>query len=202
MFKKFLFVLAWLFSGHAFATENMYVVVGGSYSSAEYEDSDVDGAGVKFAVGYQFHPQWYLELGYQQIAGESLQLSVPSEQTSVDLFEPGLQSDALFAALLGKAANRVGELFYRIGVKRVDNNGQLLIQGDSCRLGSSIQSSEIQGIQYQLCEYDEGVLAGVIGLGFDYFVGNKSMIRTEIEYVGGEQDFQASTIFIGYRYNF
>ena len=188
------------FSSHA--TEDMYGIFSAGFSETEFNDVKVDGAGYKFAVGYQFHPQWYIELGYQQLADESLS-AVPTTLSGVQSFEPGMQGDALFAAFLGKASSNTGELFYRIGVLKADVKGQQLLAGVSeCEVGQATAVNLGNDGQYTYCDYDDGVIAGVLGLGFDFFIGPRSMIRAEVEHVSGENGLSVNAAYVGFRYNF
>ena len=50
--------------------------------------------------------------------------------------------------------------------------------------------------------YDDTIVAGLAGLGFDYYVGMKSMVRVEYTYFGGKDDFSAHIVNLGFRYNF
>ena len=45
-------------------------------------------------------------------------------------------------------------------------------------------------------------MAGLAGLGFDYYVTHSSMVRMEYVFFGGEDNFSAHTFSIGFRYNF
>mgnify|MGYP003635142267 CR=1 FL=1 len=60
-------------------------------------------------------------------------------------------------------------------------------------------NSELSG---DACSFDEGVVAGIAGLGFDYYVGLKSMVRLEYTYLGGEDDLSTHLVSLGFRYNF
>jgi len=47
-----------------------------------------------------------------------------------------------------------------------------------------------------------GIAAGLIGLGFDYYVSQNSMVRFEYTYIGGEDSFSTNMLSLGFRYNF
>lgn len=190
------------FIPQTFATEDVYGVVSVGYSETDFDLNGVDGATYKFAVGYQIHPQWYAELGFQQLADESFTRQIPTDLSAVDSFNPGMEGNAIFASLLGKASSSMGELFYRVGVLNADVKSQSLLVGTSCDLGSYTAVSLETGENYALCEYDEGVIGGVFGIGFDYFIGVNMMVRTEIEHIKGEHGLEASSGYIGIRYNF
>jgi outer membrane autotransporter protein len=53
-----------------------------------------------------------------------------------------------------------------------------------------------------MCDYDESGIAGVIGFGFDYFIGMRTMLSNEIEYIKGQDDLTVTTVNVGLRYNF
>ncbi len=171
------------FSLPATATEKMYGTFGVGYADTEFSQQSKDGMSYNLAIGHQFMSQWYIELGYQQIV---------DEQQSVE----SMKADALYLAILGKAGSYNGELFYKLGVMNVDVAGfERMGESASCGIGESISDSG-------LCRYDEGSLAGVIGLGYDYHLGLRSMLRLEYNYIGGENDLKAHLVNIGFRYNF
>lgn len=95
-----------------------------------------------------------------------------------------LKADGLYLALLGKAGGRHGELFYKLGAMRTDIRGQAMTE--ACAN----------------CQFDDGIVAGMVGLGFDFHVGLNSMIRLEYEYVRGEDEFSANLFNLAFRYNF
>lgn len=173
--------LTLLLSLSAAATDRMYAVGGITYSDSEFSDSDDKGVGYTLAIGHQFAPKWYVEAGY---------LSLLDELDGTQ----GMDADAIYLALLGKAGSREGELFYKVGVARADIAGfEPALAGGNCRLG------ELSGSN---CRFDEGILAGMIGLGFDYHIGMKSMIRLEYTYLGGEDSFSTHWVNLAFRYNF
>lgn len=190
-----------MFSTPVSATENLYGVLSAGYTETEFDLNQVNQGSYKFAVGYQFDRQWYAEFGYQQLADEGLKSTLPVTLAEVDSFQPGMEGDALFAAMLGKAAGSMGELFYRVGILKTDIRGQSLAEGDSCELGQG-QPFNISGSAYTLCEYDEGGVAGVIGVGFDFYVGTQMMIRTEFEHIAGENGLSINAAYVGFRFNF
>ncbi len=204
MFKRFtLFILlAFGICSQVLATDKMYGVISGGYTESEFDLTKADTASYKFAVGYQFHRQWYLELGYQQLADEDLASVLPTTLEEVDSFEPGLQGDALFAAFLGKAGNNMGELFYRVGILKADMKGQSLIPQGSCEVGEGSDFALGTGENYTLCRYDDSNVAAVLGIGFDFYVGARSMVRFEVEHIRGENDLAINAAYLGVRYNF
>lgn len=205
MFKKQIsvLVLSSLFSLPTIAADNLYSVFSVGYSDVQFIQDSNQGLGYKMALGYQIDPQWYVEAGYQQLIHD--QLNSTDLPTAIDISnaEHVQQGDALFLAFLGKASGPMGELFYRLGVLKTDIRGQQLLAGvRECEFGQA-NVMDITGFGAATrCDYDEGGVAGVIGLGFDYFVGARTMLRTEIEYVTGQDDLAVTTFNIGLRYNF
>jgi len=173
----------------ASATERMYGVVGLGYADTEIANSSAKELSYRLALGHQFDRQWYVELGYQKLVDDD-----------GDGPGTGLTADALSISALGKAANRSGELFYRLGLANVDLKGQALANDDGqCEVGSVVaQTAQMADI----CGFDEGVLGGVVGLGFDFNLGLNTMLRLEGEYMVGEDDFSSGAVYLGIRYNF
>ncbi|SVE06508.1 uncharacterized protein METZ01_LOCUS459362, partial [marine metagenome] len=58
------------------------------------------------------------------------------------------------------------------------------------------------GPEAAVCGYDDTIIAGLAGLGFDYYLGLQSMVRVEYTYFGGKDDFSAHIVNLGFRYNF
>ncbi|MEW9799688.1 outer membrane beta-barrel protein [Alteromonas sp. CYL-A6] len=170
-----------LVSLSASATEKMYAVAGVAFNDMDFSEQDESGVGYTLAIGHQFHPQWYVEAGY---------LKLMDDLSDTD----GLEGDALYLAVLGKASSRQGELFYKLGVARADIQGrEAALADDSCALGSA---------QGGTCYFDEGVIAGLVGLGFDYHLTMQSMVRLEYTYLGGEESFSSHWVNLAFRYNF
>lgn len=187
---------------HAQAKDDLYGIVTIGFADTEVGSAAAESAAYKFGLGYQFHRQWYVEAGYQQIADESMNSQIPTNLAQAESFEGGLEGGAIYLSVLGKASGRTGELFYRLGVLNVDLKGQSLVAADTCSIGSATSISLVTGENYSLCEYDEGVFAGAFGIGFDFFIGTRTMLRVEIEHIEGEHDFSSSSAHLGLRYNF
>ena len=190
------------YQGQLSATENMYATVSAGYAKTEMLDSDNNNISYKLAVGHQFDRQWYLEVGMQKLVNDSKSEGMPDDAQLADNALK-LDASALFIAWLGKASGRSGELFYRIGVLKTDIKGQQSLAGtQQCELGQASQINNTQGANFTFCQFDEGGVAGVIGLGFDYFVTSKAMLRSEIEYIKGQDNLTVSAAYVGLRYNF
>lgn len=186
-------------SVHALA--DMYTVVSAGYSDADFDNTSAQSGGYKFAIGYEIDSQWYAEFGYQKLSNQSQLVAPPASQEGLDNADFGLQGDAIFAALLGKARGSLGELFYRVGVLNTDVKGQSYTTEPDCAYGNATPFSVGQ-TSYQFCEYDEGGVAGVFGIGFDFYLGTNAMLRTEIEHVRGQNDLRTNAAYLGLRYNF
>lgn len=185
----------------AYGVDDMYGVLTATYSDTEFNGQSAQSSGYKLAVAYEFHPQWYVEFGYQKIANQSQFNGVPTIAAQLQDAEYGLQGDAIFVALLGKAQGQLGELFYRVGLLNVDVAGQSVTTGSECEIGSGTAFS-VEQSNYQFCQYDEGSVAGVLGIGFDFYIGVNTMLRTEVEHIRGQNDLRANVINLGLRYNF
>jgi hypothetical protein len=113
------------------------------------------------------------------------------------------QGDVLFLTFLGKASSPTGELFYRLGVLKTDIRGQQLLVGvRECEFGQANVMAIADFGAATICDYDESGVAGVIGLGYDYFDGARIMVRAEIEYIKGQDNLTVTTATVGLRYNF
>lgn len=197
-----LFTLTGIFSQNAFSDGDLYGVVAGGYGKTDFETNDVDHGAYKFGIGYQFDRQWYAEFGYQQLANQSLVDTLPTTSLGLEETEFGLKANAIYAAVLGKAGSRTGELFYRLGVMNIDVEGQHLSDTGQCDFGDTRMFSVDGDAQMAVCEYDEGVFGGVIGIGFDFYLGVNVMLRTEVEHITGENGLKHNAGYIGLRYNF
>ncbi|MEP1446326.1 MAG: outer membrane beta-barrel protein [Paraglaciecola sp.] len=196
-------VFSWIVSIQTLAADNLYTVFSVGYSDVDFIQDSNKGLGYKIAFGYQFDPQWYLEAGYQLLIHDSLYTTDLPTSNAVSNAENLQQGDALFIAFLGKASGRTGELFYRLGVLKTDVRGQQLLAGErECEFGKASVLAIADFGTATLCDYDESGVAGVIGLGFDYFVGARTMIRTEIEYIKGQDNLSTAAATVGLRYNF
>jgi len=196
-------LLSWTVSVQTFAADNLYSVFSVGYSDVEFIQDANHGVGYKMAFGYQIDPQWYVEAGYQKLIHDTLYSTDLPTATDVTKGENVQQGDALFLAFLGKASNPTGELFYRIGVLKTDIRGQQLLAGvRECESGQATVLAMTDFGAATMCDYDESGVAGVIGLGFDYFVGARSMVRAEIEYIKGQDNLTVTTVNVGLRYNF
>ncbi len=163
-----------MFTGNAFA--NLYAVANVGYSNVDTDTSSESDVSYSGAIGYQFDQQWYVEGGY---------ISLIDKQDDNE----SLTSHGAYLALLGKAGSPEGELFYKVGVASISVE-ETLTDASAC------------GTEAATCGFDDTIVAGLVGLGFDYYVSRNSMVRTEYMYLGGQDDFSAHIVNIGFRYNF
>ena len=171
------FSLFYCFSSTVFADSYGLLSVG--YSDVDLGKVSDKSASYGAAFGYQFHRQWYVEAGY---------LSLIDSQSETKQ----LQAHGPYISVLGKAEGSDGELYYRLGLASVDKTETYVAQDSGC-----IDSSSTS-----VCESDERILAGMVGLGFDYVVGRNAMLRLEYVYMGGKDDFSSHSVNVGLRYNF
>lgn len=190
-------------SAQTLAANNLYTVFSVGYSDVKFIEKLDNKLGYKMAFGYQFDPQWYVEAGYQKLIHNSLYSTDLPTATDMTNAENVQQGDALFLAFLGKASSPTGELFYRLGVLKTDIRGQQLLMGvRECEFGQANVMAIADFGAATICDYDESGVAGVIGLGYDYFFGARTMVRAEIEYIKGQDNLTVTTASVGLRYNF
>lgn len=188
--RIYLLLVSLLFSGASVAIEKMYGVVSTGYSDVEFNERAEESFGYKILLGHQFHPKWYVETGYLKIA------DVGNEQSEDNDF---LKADGLYLGVLGKASSPVGELFYRVGAARID---VVALEPTNAEGGCSLGSLSPMMNGEVLCRYDEGVLAGILGLGFDLAVAEKLFVRLDADYIRGRHGLDTGMISLGLRYNF
>jgi hypothetical protein len=184
MIKRIFVICAcWIaLTSYAHATEKMYGLITSGYTNLDFNHQENDGINYSLALGHQFQRQWYAEAGFRQLIDEQ------SEQNAN-------KASALYLAVLGKAGHQVGELFYKLGVLNIDVDGYGNVdENGGCNFGELSSANR--------CEYDEGMIGGMVAIGFDYHLSMKTMMRLEIEHIRAENDFKANMINLGIRYNF
>ena len=174
--NRFLWTLGVMVFGfsQAYAAPKNYGLATVGYNNFEASSVSDKEFAYSLAVGRQVHRQWYAEAGY---------ISLFDYADSEDK----ANGDALYLAVLGKASSSKGELFYKLGVARVD---------------ADVTSECIDNDETVRCGVSESLAAGIVGLGFDYYVGLKSMIRMEYVHMTGEDSFSTNMVNVGFRYNF
>jgi opacity protein-like surface antigen len=199
-YLSFCFALVIAFPSQAVG--NIYGILSAAYVDTESDIAETDGVGYKFGIGYEFHRQWYVEGGYHLLSDDSLSDGVFVDAANLGQFVPEVEAESLFISVLGKASSPAGELFYRLGVNTVDVTSTSITTSDLC--DDEILDVVVAGnvTAQALCTVDDTIVAGHIGLGFDFRLGRRLMLRTEAEYLQGEDDFKATTLTLGLRYNF
>lgn len=181
--------------------EKNYVLAAPQFSSVDLKVADSSAAGLSLAFGTEIHPQWYAEIGYSVMTNDF----DSSGLTTVSASEgdnAGVNASGLYLAFLGKAEGRSGELFYKLGVMTIDYESAYLVSGnDTCSTGAA-QTGGVVPANTTLCSADDTAFAGIIGAGFDFFVSYRSQVRLNVEHIRGDNDVQANTLHLGYRYNF
>lgn len=180
--------------------ENNYILLAPQYNDVELNSADSSEAGFTLAFGTEVHPQWYAEVGYSFLADdhEPDRLSTGGENQSA-----GVNASGLYVALLGKAANQSGELFYKLGVMTIDYEGSFLISDrGNCEGDTFALTFADSGQTLFECALDDTSFAGIVGAGFDFHVGYRSQVRLNVEHIRGADDFQSNSVQLGYRYNF
>lgn len=184
-----IFVLC-LLSFAANAERNFYGILSAGYVQNELVDFELDKASYKLGIGYELNRQWYLEAGYQALGEVNASDDFATINSDVAEFS------GLYLSALGKARGQYGELFYRLGVMRVDAEVQsvsnLTCPGDPA----------VFTVGQQICSVNDTLLAGMFGLGFDVYIHHSTMLRFEVEYIKGEQDYDATAAYVGVRLNF
>lgn len=187
VFIAVILLLCGLLPTQGLAIERMYGALSAGYTDFSFSQyQDVSDANYRLVLGHQFHRQWYVEGGYFQL----LDKTDDAGRTA--------QANALYLGLLGKASHRVGELFYRLGVLNMDVQAiEAQVEG-SCQYGSTVTLNDAS----VACSYDEGSVAGMVGLGFDWYVAPKTFIRMEVDYIKGQDGLDIGLVNLGVRYNF
>ncbi|WP_102797839.1 outer membrane beta-barrel protein [Bowmanella denitrificans] len=193
-------LLMGLFTSTTAVANNMYGLLSAGYADAKQGQAGGKGVGYSFGMGYELHRQWVLEGGFQQLLDE--QGDAPSLTNLGSEDSSSIKADALYLALLGKASSQAGTLFYRVGVMSVKLESQAVIAANqSCERGDAIALS-VEGTAALSCELDKTIVAGVVGLGFDFRLSDSLDLRIEAQHVRGAEDFEANIGQIGIRYNF
>lgn len=183
--------------------ENNYVLFSPSYSDVSVVGNNQSEAGFSFAFGTEIHKQWYAEVGYSSLAANYALGDLPSDLPSALSQQSGVDAGGAYLAFLGKAKGQTGELFYRLGVITISAETQFYADPtQGCTLGESTTVSLDSGESALSCYVDESDIAGMIGIGFDTFIGYRSQIRLAVDHIRGPNDIKVNQIQLGYRFNF
>ena len=189
------------FNGHANVFEKNYLLLAPGLNDVSVLDSSASEAGVSLAFGTEIHPQWYAEVGYTLISAD---FEPPIEPLSINdvQLDSGADASGLYLSFLGKATGQSGELFYKLGVMTMTYETSNQYSGEqACDDGEQRLLTIADGTVTQ-CDYDDTAIAGIVGAGFDFFVGYRAQIRFQVEHIRGENDIQVNAVQLGYRYNF
>ncbi|MGB3726094.1 MAG: outer membrane beta-barrel protein [Glaciecola sp.] len=184
-------------SSRAFANDKLYGVAALGYLTNEIErDTDameLNTATYKLSIGYEASKQWSFEAGYQSL-GESLYRvdEIVNNNTNIEL-------NSLFISALGKASNRYGELFYRIGVMHIDAQETSVGTVTGCENDVRLVAMHNE---LAICQRSGSIAAGNIGLGFDFYIHHSTLLRIEIEHIQGQDGYSGTSAYIGFRLNF
>lgn len=199
MKPKILAILCAIFTGlfvlpHAYAKEgNFYGIGATGFATNDIDGQSLDDVSYKLGIGYELGKQWNIELGFQALGEDRL----AKNELSFD--NASQEITAVYLSALGRAANRHGELFYRIGLVRADVSADFLSTGPDCESGSTGMAGLNGGL---VCQLSDSNIAGVIGFGFDFYIHHSTMLRIEIEHIQGQDGFSAQAAYIGFRLNF
>jgi len=190
-------VLLMIGAGTANASDSLYGVSSIGYVSNEIDVAErnlsLKSASYKIALGYEVSKSWSFEVGFQALGEENLS----NEELNFNNSSNELSN--LYLSALGKANNRQGELFYRIGVARIDTSEAFLSQAQSCPSGGNIIAMQNNAV---LCQLSDSKVAGILGIGFDFHIHHSSLLRLEVEQMSGEGGYSATAGYIGVRLNF
>lgn len=184
-------------AGTLSAREGFYGISSIGYVSNDLDNAQrtlsLKSASYKLAIGYEITNSWNIEAGFQAL-GEDI-----FSNEELNLENSSTELTGLFLAALGKAKNRQGELFYKLGIARVDVTETFLSQSNTCPETTNIIAMlDNAGV----CQYSESKLAGILGIGFDFYIHHSTLLRLEVEQMSGEGGYSSSAGFIGLRVNF
>jgi hypothetical protein len=177
--------------------DGFYGVLTAGYAQNETDFGDLDAASYKLALAYVWTKQWSVEAGFQSVADKRLEVHELNQNNASQ------ELNTVFIAALGKAGNRYGELFYRLGLARAKITTDFLDSNPACALPSAQAPSQLmldEGLN--LCRNDSTIVAGIVGIGFDMYIHHKTLLRLEFERLQGEDGFTSNVAYLGFRLNF
>ncbi|MFW8590389.1 outer membrane beta-barrel protein [Glaciecola sp. 2405UD65-10] len=197
LFKSLLSLVFVFMTQQSIAQQNFYGITSLGYASNDYDglsqSQSLDAVSYKLGVGYEYNRSWSFEAGFQSLGEEILSMDeLNFENSSIEI-------DNIYLNALGRAGNRHGELFYRVGIARVDTSESYLASAPLCGGQSSILAVQQDAM---LCQTSKSGMAGVVGLGFDFYIHHSTLLRIEAEYMSGENGYSTSATYLGIRLNF
>jgi opacity protein-like surface antigen len=185
------------FMGHA-DEGPFYVVASAGYAMNKIDSDTHDELSYKLNFGYTLSEEWAVEVGYQGLGDAGL--SNEDLLTSSDgLQEADYNVSAIQLSVLGRASNQHGELFYRIGVMQVNTESTFVLDASECLADNALVATQSDSV---ICSSDENEMAGIIGIGFDFYITRSLLLRAEIEHIQGREDYSAQALLLGLRYSF
>ncbi len=182
--------------------EKNYVFASGAYSDVDVDYGSEGNAGFTLGFGTEIHRQWYAEVGYSQFASDFSALSADQISNATQGLDAGNDASGLYLGFLGKASGQTGELFYRLGIMGLDYQSQALRFDGDCGGGTEQALTTVGGDNVVVCDKDDSDIAGMIGVGFDTYLGFNSQIRLSFDHIRASDSISINTIQIGYRYSF
>ncbi len=167
-------------------------------NASKYE---VEELSYKVSVGYELSKHWAIEAGVHILGDTDIDNS-ELVFDNPDFKQRDYSLQAIQVSALGKAGNQHGELFYRIGVLQIKPEATYVTQEAQCMGSDRVVTSPNATSLVSVCQNDDSFLAGVVGLGFDFYVNESLLLRTEVEYIQGEQGYSSKGIYLGFKYNF
>lgn len=177
--------------------QNNYILAAPQYSDVRVQDNDDDTPGFTLALGTQIHEKWYAEIGYSVLATDFDLAELDLNNSALQVGDSaGVDASGFYAALLGKATGDTGELFYKLGV--------MILDYESAWIGSPVEACAVNVPDVEVCRFrvDESSVAGMVGAGFDFFVGYNAQVRLSAEHIRTKDNIQINTLHLGLRYNF
>lgn len=190
------------YNTYANVFDKSYVSLAPMYSDVSVAKGGKE-AGFNISFGTEIDRQWYAEIGLNYFASGYTALAQPNDAASAASADSGIDASGIHLAFLGKARGQQGELYYRIGVAALDVTSEHFVDAtNSCSGGTLTDVAAVDGSTQSLCAVNDTVLAGMIGIGFDTFLGYETQLRFAVDHYRGENDVQINTIQLGLRYNF
>ncbi|BDX07385.1 hypothetical protein MACH26_29060 [Planctobacterium marinum] len=188
-------------SSYANLLEKNYLLLAPEFNDVSVADSSASEPGLSLAFGTEIHPQWYAEVGYKLIAADFEPPVEPLSTNELQL-DSGVDASGLYLSFLGKATGQSGELFYKLGVMAMTYETSNQYDGEQGCDDAEPRVLAVSDGSVTQCDYDDTAIAGIVGAGFDFFVGYRAQIRLQVEHIRGNNDIQINSVQLGYRYNF
>lgn len=179
-----------------------YVSASALASQIDLGNGSEDEPGFAITFGTQIHRQWYAEVGFNQFSSNLEAVDVDGIATVSDALNVGADASGFYVGLLGKASGQVGELYYRLGAMSLDYETYYLDSTLACGNASGQTLTLADGNTTALCRKDDSDIAGMFGLGFDYYVGINSQVRFSADHIRAPNDVQINSFQVGFRYSF